>query len=149
MRFVSQKVLPEIEACHSVKLVDVFRRSGGLHFKSLIPAFAIISISSVTPATPQEGFWAVPVERAECIQKNAKRYAEQGSDPIVIVVQGCPEVDMTAALTSSAQNTAAVDVMGGDSVLILTRDELRCLEKTSLETDENGLVRIPKALACD
>ncbi|NDK37046.1 hypothetical protein [Rhodovulum sulfidophilum] len=106
-------------------------------------------VAVALPAVAEEKFWTIAEDRAACIRDNASQYAEHGSDPIVIVVQGCPEVDVMAALASSAKNMAPVGVMRGDSVLIFTRSELACLKELQLEVDDDGFVRIPKSLTCE
>jgi hypothetical protein len=96
-----------------------------------------------------EGVWKVPVEAFQCIRENADSYLSASKEPIIIVVAACPVVDVADALSSTAQNSGLLKVGGGDSVLILTREELRCLVTTAPEENQDGYVSILKDDTCD
>ncbi|WP_097109525.1 hypothetical protein [Hoeflea halophila] len=96
----------------------------------------------------EESFWTIPLEKAQCILEHATSYADQGADPVVIIVDACPEVHMAKALASTAVNTGTMTMGHGDSVLIFSLAELKCLSELEIKPDEHGLVKISKALNC-
>ena len=108
-----------------------------------------MALMTATTATAEADFWVVPEEAAHCIRDHASNYAKQEADPVVIIVEACPEVDMAKALSQTATNTGTTSVGAGDSVVILSSQELACLAGLDLEPDAEGLVRFPKSLRCD
>ena len=116
--------------------------------KRFFCTFGVAMIAS-SAAIAETDFWVIPETTAQCIRDHATDYAKQGADPVVIIVEACPEVDMATALSQTATNTGTTTVGAGDSVVILSTQELECLAGLDLEPDANGLVHIPKSLRCD
>lgn len=112
---------------------------------------AILFWAVIVPmsARAENRVWIIPADKAECIRAHARDYAQHPSNPVVIIVDACPETDTEAALALTTRNTGVTAVGRGDSVLILSHDELRCLETFVIEPSAGGYVRIPKSLTCE
>lgn len=119
---------------------------------ALSSLLSLFSGTVVPLALQAEEVWRIPFSAFKCIQENVDSYFTTSSEPIIIVVAACPIANVANALSSTAQNTGLFNILegnSGDSVIILTREELRCLVATTPEEDQFALVSIPKDNACD
>lgn len=117
--------------------------------RQIVIGFFFWAVVAPLTALADSKVWIIPADKAECIRTHASDYAQHPSNPVVIIVDACPETDTEAALALTTKNTGVTAVGRGDSVLILSHDELRCLETFVIEPSAGGYVRIPKSMTCD
>ena len=125
-------------------IIEAFRKMQAVLFTCLCVVFCISSAAS----SAEESFWRVSQEQFSCIVDNSRNYMEHGDDPIVIMVMGCPEADLSKAMAASAVNSGTFEVMDGDPVIILTKREFQCLIESKDLVAVSGEIRIPREGIC-
>ena len=90
--------------------------------------------------------WVISKAAYDCIVETLPAYLAKSSDPIVIIVDACPEVDLTRALGAVTEATGGFNIGEGDRVLVMLKSELRCLDRAGNISD--GKVFIPKRINC-
>ena len=125
-------------------IIEAFQTKGAVLLSGLCVMFCMLS----SALTAEETFWRVSKDQFSCIVENSQSYIEHGDDPIVIMVMGCPEADLSKAMAASAVNSGTFEVMDGDPVIILTQKEFKCLVKSKSLVAVNGEIRICREGSC-
>ena len=120
----------------------------GLHFKTFW-FFFVWPIFAAFQAFADDAAWKVPNAAFACIVDNAKIYQDTDANPLVIVVQSCLEADPQKALANAVENTGTFAVGQGDSVIILTQTELRCLVEKAPGLRNSDPVLVPRSGLCN
>ena len=104
------------------------------HFPA-VPLLFGIAFSS--PSLPQSEPYAIPMERALCIQTHAEKYLENGRNPILIAWAFCPEHDLQKILSGEVKNQGggSGEKKGSIGVIRISREDLDCFSRLQLPRD--------------
>lgn len=100
-------------------------------------------------ASANDTHWEIIESKYQCIASHWRAYMESPDEPVVIVVDACPETDVTIALSSIAQNNSVIGVGAGDKIVILKKKELPCFPDIGIKSQKDGFIMIPKSYSCD
>lgn len=119
--------------------------------KKLIAALVIAPVMALASASSgvTQNVWRISLDQARCIQDNADAYRNIGRDPIVIVVQSCPEADLVAAVQALTENSGLFGTQNGDDIIVMTSEELACFQQIELNESLDGLIEIDKDKPCE
>jgi hypothetical protein len=127
--------------------------------KVIIALFAALLPLGACPAEEMQKDkpYIILRENLECVIANIERYKATGSNPIVILLRSCPEINIgSQVLLKAAQNQAPTLKPSSrgegepETVIVLTRNELSCLANyvSLLKNSRDNVVSIP-AKICD
>ena len=106
-----------------------------------------VFLALAAPAQAQEA-WVLHPEQAACFITNLEAYQNSGDDPVVILLDACPEVNRMKALRKMQKNSAAINTgptiyvletgeqKVADSMIVYNQRELSCLSQLDIATTD-------------
>lgn len=94
--------------------------------------------------------WLVESKTAKCFLQNIEKYKNSPTDPVIIYLDACPEVDLVKVFEQLSRNSAVPQINSAkrpkgspEKVIVYRKEELTCLAKLSLSS-EKDLIKLPK-----
>jgi hypothetical protein len=105
-------------------------------FERLMLALIIVAAATGVKAQEEAGGWYVRAAELQCVVENISAYTSTKTEPVVIFLQSCPEVDALAALKEKSVNVATTEVATANdselepaTVVAFTTEQLSCLSQ--------------------
>jgi|TARA_Y100001956_G_scaffold48662_1_gene47321 hypothetical protein len=100
-----------------------------------------------TPSLADKDLWFIHPEWAECLIANLAEYQDAPNDPVVVVLQSCPEASTNLSdlvKNSGSQAPTSEGTIAPDPAVVFSKQDLKCLSPDVFAAADS-LISVPKS----